>query len=151
MRISDWSSDVCSSDLGHFRKTLRADEATAYPNGCRRPTAPDRATRCNTSIAGGRGETHAALLSACPCGRRPPAKPLLQESTMHIRDWPPGERPREKLRKRGATVLSEPALRAIFLGSGLRGSAAGAPPRQLLAAPAPPPPARRTAAPAGKK
>src|SRR3546814_19031968 len=50
--------------LGHVRKTLRADEATAYPNGRRRPTAPDRATRCNTSIAGGRGETHEALLSA---------------------------------------------------------------------------------------
>src|SRR3546814_4157922 len=90
-------------------------------------------SRCNTSIAGGRGETHAALLSACPCGRRPPAKPLLQESTMHIRDWPPGERPREKLLKRGATVLSDAELLAIFLGSGLRGLDAVATARQLLA------------------
>src|SRR3546814_1693414 len=70
--------------LGHVRKTLRADEATAYPNGCRRPTAPDRATRCNTYIAGGRGETHAALLSACPCGRRPPAKPLLDRKSTRL-------------------------------------------------------------------
>src|SRR3546814_6922830 len=96
MRISDWSSDVCSSDLhrhlhrgagiaqaahqlgrlvggdtaayaqqdlappelvaglGHVRKTLRLDGATAYPNGCCRPTARGRATRCNTSIAGDR-------------------------------------------------------------------------------------------------
>src|SRR3546814_2095764 len=74
MRISDWSSDVCSSDL-----------------------------------------------------------PLLQESTMHIRDWPPGERPREKLLKRGATVLSDAELLAIFLGSGLRGLDAVATARQLLA------------------
>src|SRR3546814_3286489 len=119
--------------LDHVRKPLRADEATAYPNECRRPTAPDRAPRCNTSIAGGRGETNAALLSACPCGWRPPAKPLLQESTMHIRDWPPGERPREKLLKRGATVLSDAELLAIFLGSGLRGLDAVATARRLLA------------------
>lgn len=52
---------------------------------------------------------------------------------MHIRDWPTGERPREKLLARGAGVLSDAELLAIFLGSGLRGQDAVATARQLLA------------------
>ncbi|NLW96815.1 MAG: hypothetical protein GXY30_07965, partial [Xanthomonadaceae bacterium] len=40
---------------------------------------------------------------------------------MRIRDWPGHERPREKLLARGAGVLSDAELLAIFLGSGLRG------------------------------
>lgn len=53
---------------------------------------------------------------------------------MHIRDWPSKERPREKLFARGAAVLSDAELLAIFLGSGLRGQDAVATARQLLAA-----------------
>src|SRR5690606_31057226 len=64
---------------------------------------------------------------------RPPANPLPRSPTMRIRDWPAGERPREKLLKRGATVLSDAELLAIFLGSGLRGLDAVATARQLLA------------------
>jgi DNA repair protein RadC len=52
---------------------------------------------------------------------------------MHIRDWPSAERPREKLLARGAVVLSDAELLAIFLGSGLRGMDAVATARQLLA------------------
>jgi DNA repair protein RadC len=52
---------------------------------------------------------------------------------MHIRDWPSCERPREKLFARGAVVLSDAELLAIFLGSGLRGQDAVATARQLLA------------------
>ena len=52
---------------------------------------------------------------------------------MHIRDWPATERPREKLLARGAVVLSDAELLAIFLGSGLRGMDAVATARQLLA------------------
>ncbi len=51
---------------------------------------------------------------------------------MHIRDWPKHERPREKLLHRGAGVLSDAELLAIFLGSGLRGSDAVASARLLL-------------------
>lgn len=51
---------------------------------------------------------------------------------MHIRDWPATERPREKLLARGAAVLSDAELLAIFLGSGLRGSDAVATARELL-------------------
>ncbi|MFZ2235881.1 MAG: DNA repair protein RadC [Dokdonella sp.] len=40
---------------------------------------------------------------------------------MTIRDWPDGERPREKLVARGAGALSDAELLAIFLGSGRRG------------------------------
>ena len=51
---------------------------------------------------------------------------------MHIRDWPATERPREKLLARGAAVLSDAELLAIFLGSGLRGSDAVSTARELL-------------------
>lgn len=51
---------------------------------------------------------------------------------MRIRDWPSGERPREKLLARGPSVLSDAELLAIFLGSGTRGRDAVASARQLL-------------------
>lgn len=51
---------------------------------------------------------------------------------MHIRDWPAGERPREKLLARGASALSDAELLAIFLGSGLRGRDAVGTARDLL-------------------
>ena len=53
---------------------------------------------------------------------------------MHIREWPAAERPREKLMARGAAVLSDAELLAIFLGSGLRGRDAVATARDLLGA-----------------
>ncbi|MDH5822445.1 DNA repair protein RadC [Luteimonas sp. RD2P54] len=53
---------------------------------------------------------------------------------MHIRDWPSQERPREKLLVRGAGVLSDAELLAIFLGSGLRGRDAVTTARELLGA-----------------
>ena len=53
---------------------------------------------------------------------------------MHIREWPAGERPREKLLARGAGALSDAELLAIFLGSGMRGRDAVATARALLAA-----------------
>ncbi|TFF43297.1 DNA repair protein RadC [Pseudomonas sp. RIT623] len=40
---------------------------------------------------------------------------------MNIREWPPQERPREKLLLRGAGSLSDAELLAVFLGSGVRG------------------------------
>lgn len=43
---------------------------------------------------------------------------------MSIRDWPEGERPREKLLARGAEKLSNPELLAIFLRTGVRGKSA---------------------------
>lgn len=43
---------------------------------------------------------------------------------MSIRDWPEGERPREKLMKLGAGALSEAELIAIFLRTGIRGRSA---------------------------
>lgn len=52
---------------------------------------------------------------------------------MHIRDWPAQERPREKLLARGAAVLSDAELLAIFLGSGLKGFDAVGTARALLA------------------
>jgi DNA repair protein RadC len=43
---------------------------------------------------------------------------------MTIRDWPDTERPREKLRHRGAGNLSDAELLAVFIGSGHRGASA---------------------------
>ncbi len=41
---------------------------------------------------------------------------------MPIRDWPPGERPREKLLSRGAAALSDSELLALVLGAGRAGN-----------------------------
>ena len=51
---------------------------------------------------------------------------------MTIRDWPAGERPREKLLARGAASLSDAELLAIFLQSGTRGKSAVELARELL-------------------
>ena len=59
--------------------------------------------------------------------------PFAAESTMHIREWPAGERPREKLLSQGAAALSDAELLAIFLGSGTRGRDVVATARALLA------------------
>jgi len=51
---------------------------------------------------------------------------------MHIREWPPDERPRERLLAYGAQALSDAQLLAIFLGSGLRGRDAVTTARDLI-------------------
>jgi DNA repair protein RadC len=51
---------------------------------------------------------------------------------MSIRDWPKGERPREKLLARGSSALSDAELLAVLLGSGSRGKDALALGRELL-------------------
>jgi len=54
---------------------------------------------------------------------------------MHtIRDWPTGERPREKLLRHGPCMLSDAELLAIFLRTGLRGKTAVDLARELLCA-----------------
>jgi len=52
---------------------------------------------------------------------------------MSISDWPTAERPREKLLMRGAQVLSDAELLAIFLRTGIRGKTAVDLARDLLA------------------
>jgi DNA repair protein RadC len=51
---------------------------------------------------------------------------------MHIREWPPDERPRERLLSLGPRSLSDAQLLAIFLGSGLRGRDAVTTARDLI-------------------
>jgi len=51
---------------------------------------------------------------------------------MAIRDWPAGERPREKLLAKGAASLSEAELLAIFLRIGVKGKSAVDLARQAL-------------------
>lgn len=55
-----------------------------------------------------------------------------QTRSMQIRDWPEGERPREKLLALGPPRLSDAELLALFLGSGPRGLTAVDLGRQLL-------------------
>ena len=43
---------------------------------------------------------------------------------MSLSDWPPNERPREKLLSRGAATLSEAELLAILLQTGTAGRSA---------------------------
>ena len=64
---------------------------------------------------------------------RCPAKaPSGKLGGMSIRDWPEGERPREKLLARGSSALSDAELLAVLLGSGSRGKDALALGRELL-------------------
>lgn len=51
---------------------------------------------------------------------------------MAIADWPPGERPRERLLAAGPAVLSDAELLALLLGSGPRGADALSLARTLL-------------------
>jgi len=51
---------------------------------------------------------------------------------MAITDWPADERPREKLLKHGASVLSDAELLAIFLRTGVKGKTAVDLSRELL-------------------
>jgi DNA repair protein RadC len=51
---------------------------------------------------------------------------------MAITDWPEGERPREKLLRRGAAALSDAELLAIFLRTGVTGKSAVDLARELL-------------------
>lgn len=51
---------------------------------------------------------------------------------MSIRQWPSGERPRERLLTHGATALSDAELIAVLLGSGVRGMDAVALGRELV-------------------
>jgi DNA repair protein RadC len=51
---------------------------------------------------------------------------------MAIRDWPAGERPREKLLHRGAEALTDAELLAIFLRTGVAGRSAVDLARDLL-------------------
>lgn len=53
---------------------------------------------------------------------------------MSIRDWPSGERPREKLLAHGGAGLSDAELLAVLLGSGSRGKDAVQLGRELLSA-----------------
>jgi DNA repair protein RadC len=52
---------------------------------------------------------------------------------MTIRDWPRGERPRERLLERGAPTLSDAELLAVLLGCGTRGRSAVELARELIA------------------
>jgi len=52
---------------------------------------------------------------------------------MAIKNWPQAERPREKLLARGAAVLSDAELLAIFLRSGVQGKTALDIAREMLA------------------
>ena len=51
---------------------------------------------------------------------------------MRITDWPPSERPRERLLEKGADTLSDAELVAVLLRSGVRGKSAVDMARELL-------------------
>src|SRR5690606_11506496 len=140
---------------GIVRKVLLRIGPTAYPMAAGPPAARAAPDRLQSAHAGGPGRRRAADLpprggapgpgrlqpshAGGPPGRAPTDFPLsggaprpaasasgTRNRSMRIRDWPGHELPREKLLARGAGVLSDAELLAIFLGSGLRGQAADA-------------------------
>jgi len=78
-----------------------------------------RYTKCVTGCAFvGRPGSFGARLRAV---RR---RTLQAVKTLTIRDWPAGERPRERLRTSGSSSLTDAELLAILLGQGSRGRSA---------------------------
>src|SRR3546814_12037988 len=113
MRISDWSSDVCSSDLGNSLPERVSPPDCAGPRAALQYIHRRRPWRNACSPPFCMPVWVAAAGETSPPGIHH-AHPRLA----------PGERPPAKLLKRGATVLSDAELLAIFLGSGPPGLAA---------------------------
>jgi DNA repair protein RadC len=59
-------------------------------------------------------------------------KDIQGKSSLHIKDWPTGERPREMLLEKGPKALSDAALLAILLRTGRQGQDAVALSREML-------------------
>src|SRR5690606_13284465 len=93
---------------GHRSDSL--PEATTAPGSAATPAG----VQCRH--VGGRHGPQAPA-TAHPYRGPPAASDHFHEQPMHIRDWPSSERPREKLLARGAPVLSDAELLALFLRS----------------------------------
>src|SRR3546814_7180018 len=67
MRISDWSSDVCSSDLGSRESSVGFRRTCGGPDGC------DLCSRGSANLTGGAaagsGIAGRSGRAGCPCGR----------------------------------------------------------------------------------
>src|SRR3546814_15128694 len=74
MRISDWSSDVCSSDL-HAQEQQRSDERSALVAVDKRMQVRDamRIGRCQCGQVGGRVAVAVQLQRLCQCRSEQPA------------------------------------------------------------------------------
>src|SRR3546814_3031854 len=95
MRISDWSSDVCSSDLeGHHRRQAEeeAEEGRALRQGARAGGAQQRRQHHGRTEEVDRAgkERRQAPLTTRPCGACRPAAP--RPSRIPPRDRPRGRR-----------------------------------------------------------
>src|SRR3546814_8134882 len=78
MRISDWSSDVCSSDLG-FLPQGRSTPETPLHCGCLDPDAPS-ASAAPAATSGSRASTEASFRTTGAAGRSPSARCLRSSS-----------------------------------------------------------------------
>src|SRR3546814_16956932 len=70
MRISDWSSDVCSSDLLPARRSARAYDAPPRGRARRQHDPRDARRRSARARLGG----NLSLLALCKLYQRPPAR-----------------------------------------------------------------------------
>jgi len=59
-------------------------------------------------------------------------KPDKENNNLHIKDWPEGDRPREMLLEKGPEALSDAALLAILLRTGMKGKNAIALAREMI-------------------
>ncbi len=55
-----------------------------------------------------------------------------EKNNIHIKDWPEGDRPREMLLEKGPEALSDAALLAILLRTGMKGKNAIALAREMI-------------------
>src|ERR1700756_1550073 len=87
-----------------------------------------RGAGCAQTLCAGAPKNPAigALIASCQPAERSldSGHQSLEPNVMTIRNWPDGERPRERLLERGAHALSDAELLAVLLGSGVRGQSA---------------------------
>src|SRR5207237_7713378 len=78
------------------------------------------------------GQTEQEPLTRQRQGAAPVKGMRIVSQAMRITDWPPSERPRERLLEKGADTLSDAELVAVLLRSGVRGKSAVDMARELL-------------------
>src|SRR3546814_15229020 len=93
MRISDWSSDVCSSDLAEFKATVKAAAATKAPAIVKEAAAPAAAPERPKAVVPASPAPKASAASTAPAApvikaEPPAAEPVAPSTPVEVKAEP---------------------------------------------------------------
>src|SRR3546814_18012337 len=103
MRISDWSSDVCSSDLTIIQPQVRGASARQPPEATTQPSSitPPKVTRQNAETVGGVPASSTMMplvpMIAAPASIQASALGSLRERVIGARAWLAGPDDRQSV------------------------------------------------------